>query len=168
MPYVFLDYENIKGEYMTILGLYNVNQLRTQLYEEYLQPKQVHKFLNDCRNEYPFYLFCHGPDIGRIEKHFSIELKKPHYCINLVTAFRRFTECSDCGLKELEKYFGISRQYDLTFDQIDTYWNSGLNEYRRIVLDYNWEDCVNLRKLFLILKNNYGVTNQDFESIAMQ
>jgi len=94
MADVFIDCEWIQGEYLTILGAYSFGQGRFQLYDETLTRNRFSRFLNSCYNRsgsrYTF-LFCHGPDIGRVMEYFDLRLKQDYYCINTVTAFNTFT-----------------------------------------------------------------------------
>lgn len=170
MADVFIDCEWTEGEYLTILGAYSLGQSRFQLYDKRLTRNRLSRFLNRCCNRsgsrYTF-LFCHGPDMGRIKKKFNLRLKRDYYCINTVTAFRTFTLFRDVSLGHLEQYFGLPRKYALSSSEIRNLWNSNRRQDRRIVLEYNWEDCVNLWRLVNVLKNKYNVTRSDFKEIAM-
>lgn len=170
MADVFIDCEWIGGDYLTILGAYSPGQDRFQLYGRKLTRNRFSRFLNLCRNRgrsrYTF-LFCHGPDVGKIQNEFGLELKDYCYCINTLTAFRNFTMFRDVSLGHLERYFGISRRYALSSDEMRKLWNSNRLRNRKIVLDYNWEDCLNLWYLVNILKSEYGVMRHDFKKISM-
>lgn len=166
---VYLDCEWTQGDYLTILGAYSPGQDRFQLYGRKLTRNRLSRFLNRCcdRNISRYtLLFCHGPDIGRIVNHFDLRLKEDYYCINTVNAFRTFTNFGDCSLGHLEQYFELPRKYVLSSTEINDLWNNRLK--RRTVLDYNWEDCMNLWRLVNILKSEYGVTRSDFKRISME
>lgn len=170
MADVFVDCEWIQGEDLTILGAYSLGQSRFQLHGKRLTRNRFSRFLNRCceRSRYRYtFFFCHGPDIGRIRKKFNLKLKESFYCINTITAFRDFTQFSDVSLGHLEWYFGLPRKYALSSSEIRNFWNSNSWWQRKIVLEYNWEDCVNLWRLVNILKNRYKVTRSDFKRIAM-
>lgn len=170
MADVFLDCEWIKGEHLTILGAYSPGQDRFQLYGRRLTRNRFSRFLNRCcersGSRYTL-IFCHGPDIGRIKKEFNLRLKRDYYCINTVTAFSKFTQFRDKSLEHLEEYFELPREYILSTQEINSYWASSSWRKRRIVLDYNWEDCANLWRLVKILEDTYGVTRSDLKAIAM-
>lgn len=170
MTDVFIDCEWILREYLTILGAYSPGQSRFQLYDKTLTRNKFSRFLNRCRNRsgsrYTL-LFCHGPDMGRIKKKFNLRLKQDYYCINTVTAFNTFTQFRDASLGHLEQYFGLPRKYALTSSEMSNLWKSNSWKDRRIVLEYNWEDCVNLWRLVNVLKKEYNVTRSDFKKIAM-
>lgn len=170
MADVFIDCEWVHGEYLTILGAYSPGQDRFQLYGKRLTRNRLSRFLNRCRyrsgSRYTF-LFCHGPDLGRIEREFDLNLKQDFYCINTVNAFSTFTQFRDVSLGHLEWYFGLPRKYALSSSEISKLWKSNSRKDRRIVLGYNWEDCLNLRRLVNVLKNNYNVTRSNFRQIAM-
>jgi len=100
-------------------------------------------------------------------KYFKLRLKQNYYCANTVKAFNAFTQFKDKSLGHLEQYFGLPREYALSSYQLSALWNSNNPWKRRIVLEYNWEDCMNLWRLVNILKNKYDVTRSDFKRIAM-
>lgn len=170
MADIFIDCEWIENEYITILGAYCYGQKGIQLYEGTLTKKKFIQFLNLRSNNGNLrtFLFCHGPDIGRIENFFDLDLKNRFWCVNTITAFKTFTSFQDAGLGHLEQYFQLPRRYALTSDEINELWNSENPANRQIVLEYNWEDCVNLWKLIRILKKEYRVTTRDLKSIAMK
>lgn len=171
MADVFIDCEWIGGEYLTILGAYSLGQNRFQLYGNKLTRNRFSRFLNQCSERSGFrytLLFCHGPDLGRITKLFNLKLKRNYYCINTVTAFNTFTQFRNKTLGHLERYFGLPRKYAFTSSEMRQLWESNGWKKRRKVLEYNWEDCVNLWRLVNILKNEYSVTRSDLKSIAME
>ena len=170
MADVFIDCEWIHGDYLTILGAYSPGQRRFQLYGKKLTRNRFSRFLNLCweRSFRYAFLFCHGPDVGRVMKKFDLKLKRNYYCINTVTAFNSFTQFRDATLGHLERYFRLPRKYALTSTEIRNLWNSNNWWKRKIVLEYNWDDCVNLWRLVNILKNTYGVTRSLFKAIAME
>lgn len=171
MADVFIDCEWLEGEYLTILGAYSYGQDRFQLYGDTLTRRRFLSFLDTCskrREDLDTFLFCHGPDIGRIEGYFNLDLRQKYYCINTVTAFNRFTKFQNATLGHLEQYFNLRRKYVLSSTEITRLWRSGDRNAQRIVLDYNWEDCVNLRRLVRILYNVYNVKRSELKEIAMQ
>ena len=171
MADVFIDCEWVHGDYLTILGAYSLGQRRFQLYGRKLTRNRFSRFLNQCCERsgirYTF-LFCHGPDVGKIMNFFNVKLKHSYYCINTVTAFKHFTQFGNATLGHLEHYFNLPRTVALSSTEIRNLWTSNRRWKRRLVLKYNWEDCMNLWRLVNILKNGYGVTRSDFKSIAME
>lgn len=167
MPDIFIDCEWIPGDYITILGAYCSCKDRFQLYDKSLTKTNFIDFIEGCkgRRTEPF-LFCHGPDIGRIERYFNLDLKKKYPCVNVQKAFRQFTRFNKVGIYHLERKFGIPRGWVMSWEDMELYWKIR-KEYRKHVLDYNWDDCVNLSRLVTVLKRQYGVTRGDFQSIAM-
>lgn len=170
MADVFLDCEWILGDYFTILGAYSYGQDRFQLYDETLTRNRLSRFLNICseHGRKEIFLFCHGPDIGRIERFLDLDLRNYYHCINTVTAFQTYTYFKDRTLGHLEQYFGLPRKYAFTTDEIRKLWNSEREKERRRVLAYNWEDCKNLWRLVRKLIKEYGVTRGDLKAIAME
>ena len=170
MADVFIDCEWIGGDYLTILGAYSLGQSRFQLFGKTLTRRRLSRFLNLCcgRNRSrDILLFCHGPDLGRIRREFDLELKEEYYCINTITAFRRFTNFRDVSLGHLERYFGLSRKYAPSTSEMNAMWNSRKRKDRQVVLNYNWEDCINLWHLVNVLKRDYGLTRGGFKQVAM-
>ena len=171
MADVFIDCEWVQGEDLTILGAYSLGQSRFQLYGKKLTRNRFSYFLNRCcersGSRYTF-LFCHGPDVGKITKKFNLKLKEGYYCINTITAFRAFTQFRNVSLGHLERHFELPRKYALSSSEIRNLWTSNSRWQRKIVLDYNWDDCMNLWRLVNVLRDNYGVTRSDFKSIAME
>jgi len=171
MADIFIDCEWVQGDYLTILGAYSPGQDRFQLYGKKLTRNRFSRFLNRSSNRNPSrytFLFCHGPDIGRIKRKFNLRLKQDWYCINTVTAFNDFTRFRARDLGHLERYFGLPRKYALSSYEISNLWSSNNRRNRKIVLEYNWEDCMNLWRLVNILKTEYNVTRSDFKDIAME
>ena len=170
MADVFVDCEWTHEGDITILGAYSPGQSRFQLYGKRLTRNRFSRFLNRCRNRsvsrYTF-LFCHGPDIGKIKKKFNLGLKRNYYCLNTIRAVNTFTNFRDATLGHLEQYFEVQREYALSSYEISNFWKSNSRKKRRIVLEYNWEDCVNLWQLMNVLKNEYGVTRSQFKQISM-
>lgn len=161
---LFIDCEwSSKTQELFILGAYSYGQDRFQLCDDTIDQNRFTSFLDTCskRGNCEPLLFVHGPDIAKIEDHFDTDLRHDLNCINTQTAFRRFTDLPSSGLKYLEKEFGLSREHDLNHFQINAYWGSKDLKKREIVLDYNWEDCVNLWKLVKILEKDFGVTRED-------
>lgn len=168
MADVFIDCEWMPGEYLTIVGAYSYGEGRCQLHGRRLTRRLFVEFVQACRRSYrETFLMCHGPDIGRIENHLKLNLRRSFCCINTLTAFRKLAGFKTVSLDHLERHFHLPRQYSLSWEQIFYYWKSGRDEWRRIVLDYNWEDCVNLWRLVRILMREYGVTRDGLKSIAM-
>ena len=170
MADVFIDCEWTNGDYITVLGAYSFGQDRFQLFDTKLTRNRFSRFINCCNERNPshyVFLFCHGPDVGKIMNYFNLKLKQNYYCINTVTAFNRFTRFKEKSLGYLEQKFGLTRTHALSSSEISTLWNSDNPSERQIVLDYNWDDCLNLWRLVNILKTHYGVTRSDFKQISM-
>lgn len=170
MADVYLDCEWVTGKYLTILGAYSYGQSRFQLYDKTLTRNRFSRFLNLCSCDCPgsILIFCHGPDIGRVEEYFGLDLKIYYPCVNVVTAFKRFTNFKSAPLGHLERHFGLSRRYAFESHEIDQYWRYCGKEGKKIVLEYNWEDCLNLWRLVKTLRSEYHVTNGELCEIAMK
>jgi hypothetical protein len=142
-----------------------------QLYGDKLTRNRFSRFLNGCfdrTGSVDTLLFCHGPDIKRIEDEFNLDLKGNYYCINTIKAFKEFSGAYYTRLDHLEKRFRLNRVHALTFKDVWRLWQSRRLEARKRVLEYNWEDCMNLWRLVSILRSQYKVTRGDFKRIAME
>lgn len=171
MADIFIDCEWIPCDKVTILGAYSPGRDRTQLYGDMLTRNRFSRFLNQCcsrTGSADTLLFCHGPDIKRIEDEFEVNLKENYCCVNTIKAFKEFSGAYYTRLDHLEKRFGLHRTHRLTCNDVWRLWQSRSLEARKKVLEYNWEDCRNLWRLVNILKDKYGVTRSDFKRISMQ
>lgn len=165
MADVFIDCEWVEPKSLDILGAYSFGQDRFQLFNETLTHNRFFSFLDACSEQDDHskpLLFVHGPDIGKIEKCFDMDVRNRFHCINTVTAIRRFTDIGSAKLTEIERHFEVPRQNELSYYQIVSYWRSEDPENQRKVLDYNWEDCINLWRVVKKLEDQYEVTRDDF------
>lgn len=168
---IFIDCEWIDPGKIIVLGAYCPRKPRFQLYDDTLSWGRFIRFLNKSskRESENTYLFSHGGvDIGVIESYFNVDLRKIYQCINTCTAFKRFARFKSASLYHLEEYFKLNRTHYLNHYEIKALWNSGLRDKRQRVLDYNWEDCMNLWRLVNILRNEYGVNDKDLKNIRMR
>jgi hypothetical protein len=170
MADVFIDCEWDERQNLIILGVFSWGQPRFQLCDEFITRNRFSRFLNSCcdRNKSKYtLLFCHGgSDIGRIMNEFNLDLKEHYYCVNTTPLLRTHTRLQDCSLEHCEQYFRLPRNHQLTYGQIWNYWASGDVRKRSLVLEHNWEDCVNLWRLVKILRSR-GVTEGDLKEKAM-
>ena len=132
------------------MGFYNARLGHTQFHGKALGRRALEKFLV---HHNPNYLICWGPDIGRLENEFELELKSSFKCINLMTACARlgYPKSLDAALKTLD-----CRTSKLRFQDGDeeicmdgrlavamwSQWEAtGESKPRNIVLRYNQSDC---------------------------
>jgi hypothetical protein len=151
---IYLDGEWFIGGNIFLIGLCDSSGRTWQLYHGTLTRS---KFLSLIRNCGAIYFY--GPDIGVIEKHFKIELRRKYSCYNLLKIFRQVLPPQPSyKLAALEKVHGIVRsrvEYKKNMFDIFSDWRNA--HKRKRVLQYNKEDVVNLMKLKRIIFKKYGV-----------
>jgi len=105
MKSIWIDCEWFIGGELFILGYCYNSKNMGQLYGHSLTKYRVQKILSDVK-----YIYCYGPDIGIIEKHFDMDLRNKYVCINLLKVFRHFIGTESYKLADLEKLYGIKRR----------------------------------------------------------
>ncbi len=115
------------------------------------------------------FVFFYGPDIGVLEKHFSIKLRNNYKCVNLLKVFRRHCPgFKSYRLGMLEKHFGIARstqKYKANIFQMLRDWKIPVK--RQACIRYNEEDVVNLIRVKRKMSAKYGLTQKHFEECRM-
>ncbi len=147
MAYVdlYLDAEWNRDQKIFLLGAATtVNEFRS-FYGSMLTTEKIRKLLGIVSG----HIYYYGPDIAMLEKNFGIDIANNHICINLLTAFRRIEPgFTSYKLSELEQYYGLLRTVSRYKQNIFTIYKDWFNpEYRKIILQYNKEDVVNLVRL---------------------
>lgn len=166
----FIDCEWVWGDDLTILGIYCYGYERFQLFDRTLTKRGFLQFMRNCSNAgnvNDAWIFVHGPDVGKIESYFDLDLRGRFNCVNTITAFRKFTRLRTVALSHLERHFSLPRKHCLSVYEINKKWNSGDWNERREVLEYNWEDCKNLWRLVRILLRDRGVRRSDLQQIVL-
>lgn len=153
MKSIWIDCEWFIGGELFILGYcYNSKEMG-QLYGHSLTKYRVRKILSDVK-----YIYCYGPDIGVIEKHFDMDLRNKYVCINLLKVFRHFIQSDSYKLADLEKLYGIKRrrvEYKKNIFDIFADWT---NDYRkRRILEYNCEDAYNLMRIWKKIRAEHQI-----------
>jgi hypothetical protein len=182
MADVFVDCEWLWDTHeMIILGAYSPGQEPFQLCGETLRSKMARKrfqgFLMRCgkkRASEDILIFCHGPDIHKIEERLRLNLKDYYHCVTAKRAFNiYYPNLQSARLEHLEKLFGVPRRYSLdpTRDkrkEINRLWFSDDKRDQQFLLKYNMEDCRNLWRVINKLKIKKHVNIKKFQEISME
>ena len=111
------------------------------------------------------FVFVWGPDIGKLEREFDMEIKSIFRCVNLLSVVREFVRLPNYRLETVEYFFDIKREVNLKAQRGDIY-----NLWRRDpkkVLKYNMQDVLSLVEIYEILRRYYGLTAYDFRKFEM-
>lgn len=131
-----------------------------QLWGSRLVRENVKESLQLARNGM---IFIYGPDVGMLEKNFSIAIKNRFVCINLLRVFKYILpERSSYKLVALEEDFGIEREVKKYKENIFTIYKDFHNpKKRQAVLRYNQEDVLNLRLLKEKIFKKYPISKKE-------
>ena len=165
MTDLYLDLEWFQNQEVFLIGYaYSITNA-AQLYDDALTLESVKKMLSPVNG----FIYFYGPDIGMLEKSTGLVIKENFRCINLLRVFRDIMPGMDSyRLAYLEEVFEIKRvqkQYKTDIFKLSKDWR---NPYRkRMVLQYNYEDVVNLIRLKKQVFSLYGVDNGYLEGMRM-
>ena len=163
---LYLDCEWFIGGELFLVGWATDLRNYGQLYDDQLTKHRVLKLIRQADH-----IFIYGPDIGIIEKHFDIEIKKHHHCVNLLKVFRDTLPWWYTSMKlgDLEQSFGIERK---TIEEKGNIWEVlrkwNHPEKRKTTLLYNEEDVLNMLRLKRIIFNKYGLTKHDLKNYRLE
>ncbi|MBW2999600.1 ribonuclease H-like domain-containing protein [Candidatus Woesearchaeota archaeon] len=146
---VFLDIErsSLYGS-ITIIGMFDGIETRTMVHGMNFDKKLLEKELS----KYKLITTFNGSsfDLPVLKKYFGIKIKIPHIDLRHVCARINLKG----GLKEIEKKIGIKRPCHLLpegGEHANDLWKafhaSGDKEYLELLVKYNEEDVVNLKKI---------------------
>lgn len=153
MRSIWLDGEWFIGGDLFILGYCYNSKIQGQLYGNCLNLTRFKRILKDVR-----YIYCYGPDIGILEKHFGMDIRNKYVCINLLKVFRHFVDNDSYKLADLEKLYGIKRkrvEYKKNIFKIFADWKQP--DKRKRLLEYNMEDAYNLMKIWKIIRAKHNI-----------
>lgn len=159
---VFVDTEyDFRGIYL--IGWANNLHRWGQLWGERLTTEQVEHTLWTAE-----YIFCWGPDIGRIEREFDIDMRNLQYAINLMSVVKEYMYLPSYRLVNVEEHIGIVRKFpQYKSDPYRLRWDFEDPTKRHMVLYYNFEDVMSLVRIWYYLRERYGVTLRDARHFAM-
>ena len=163
-------YQDSKGQYIQMgweeHDWYNNGRMVHYRFPRYMEKTRkmltrsnILKLLDGVEN-----IYLYGPDIGRIEKEFNINLRGKYNCYNLLKAYRTLEPGRvSYQLCDLEKEAGISRETEIykhgNIAKCHRDWADP--KLRRRALLYNREDSLNLLKAKEYLYNKHQVRKAD-------
>lgn len=157
---VFLDTEyGDKGGKIFLIGILSSHGETYSLYDSTLRWNILEKILRNKK-----YIFVYGPDIGKLEKHFGVDIKSRWKCINVLAIVRKFLpELESKSLINVEKLLSLERQ-TTAFKKytrfLDTHWKDPRK--RKGIIQYNLEDIVFLKVCYDILYSYFIFNPDDF------
>ena len=151
----FIDCEwYIGGDIFLIGWAYSVRS-QGQLYDSSLTQQKFLTLLKGVT-----YIYFYGPDVGVIERHWGIVLRDKYICINILKVFKHHFHANSYKLAHIEVMFGIYRQeveYKKSVWMIWKDWRHPKRKQR--LLKYNREDVINMMRLWIRVRNHFGIQN---------
>ncbi len=155
---LYLDGEWFIGGEIFLLGWSRNTKVFGQLYEDTLTEERFQELLDDTDGIIYFY----GPDIGVIEKHFDIDIRSNHHCVNLLKVFKdNLPGMKNYKLATIEKHYHLQRnrlEYKANIFSIFRDWRKP--QVRSLVLQYNREDVINLARLKNIIFAQFDIEKE--------
>ena len=157
---VFLDTEYAdKGGKIFLIGLRTSHGEKFSLYGPNLRWNVLEKILRDKHR-----IFVYGPDIGKLESHFGVDIKSRWHCINVLSIVRKhLVDIEKKSLINVEKYIGLEREstaFKKYTRQLDIHWKNPA--LRKGIINYNMEDVVFLEVCYGILVDHFKFDPDDF------
>ena len=162
---LYLDAEWFMNQRIFLIGYAHDHKKCVQIYGKKLTKKNLKKILKKVTGS----IFCYGPDIGMLEKFFSLKIRKKIRCVNLMKVFKDTIKIGSFKLKHLEERFGIKRKvmkYKTNIFQIWKDWKDKLK--KKVVLTYNREDVINLAKLAIMVFKKFRILDDYLEKIRLR
>jgi hypothetical protein len=157
MRHVFLDCEWTLDQNIFLLSYAFRNGDSGSVHGRDLNHHYIRKLLRPVR-----FIYVYGPDIAYMEKNFPIDFRDRFYCINMLKLVKLVIPgLPSYKLAEIEKIFRIhrsTRKYKTSVFTIWKHWHD--HKKREHVIRYNLEDARNLRELYYILSERYGLNRR--------
>jgi len=164
---VYLDAEWYMNQQVFLIGYAIVSPGAIkfgQLYGKQITKASFRKIINQATG----FIFGYGPDVGMMEKFFSMDLRKKFHCVNLMKPFRDHLKVGSFKLADLELRFKLVRKVVKYKQSIMNIWRDWRDPIRRqAVLTYNKEDVLNLVKLTAIIFKKFKITIAYLRSVRL-
>jgi len=155
---IFIDTEWFHTQKIFLIGYaYNL-KIKGQLYDKQLTKKNFLNLIKPVK-ESNGYIFFYGPDIGMLEKNFNIDIRNNYKCCNILKLFKRNLKLKSYKLAYIEKIYGLNRsmpEYKTNIFRMIRDWNNP--KYRQRALIYNYEDVINLIKVFRFILKKHNIS----------
>jgi hypothetical protein len=160
---IFIDLEWVKTDAIFLLSYaYSLSEYG-QLYGRELNRVNIKKLVDPVE-----WIFVYGPDIGKMETVYGLQLKANFYTVNLLGVARKFLPLRSFRLNQVEGLFGIERQVDYKENIGQLYRDFKNPKTHKEVLKYNMEDALNLVRVKRELMKREGLTNKDLLPYVMK
>ena len=156
--FIDTEYEDMGGK-IFLVGILSSHGEEYALYGTSLRKDIFLKILNNTRR-----IFVYGPDIGKLEKHFNLNIKGKWKCINVLSIVRKYLPFLESkGLAHVEHLLGLERS-TLSFKNntrdLAIHWKNP--KLRFGIINYNMEDVVFLQCVYDILMDYFKFNPDDF------
>ena len=160
---LYIDLEWVKTDAIFLLSYaYSLKDFG-QLYGRALNRDNIKKLTDPVD-----WIFVYGPDIGKLETVYGLNLKANFYTVNLLGIARKYLPLQSFRLNLVEGFFGIDRQVSYKDNIGQLYWDFKNPKKRKEVLKYNMEDALNLVRVKRDLMKREGLTNKDLLPFVMK
>lgn len=137
-----------------------------QLFKNLMKPADIIKILAPTTGK----VFVYGPDIGMLEKVFSLDIRGYFYCLNLLKIVKDcYPGLTSYKLAAMEKKFGYKREaakYKSDIFSIFRDWKDP--KLRKLVMQYNLEDVYYLAKVKQHIWQDFHLPKQYLDSIRLK
>lgn len=153
---VFIDTEyKDKGGSIFLIGALSSNHVFKSFYGYTLRWNCLNTFLRNKKR-----IFVYGPDIGKLETHFQVNIRSKWECINVLSMARTYLHhLPSKSLYNVELFFKIKRKssdFKINTRTIFSEWCKSSS--RPAIIEYNKDDVYNLmlvyHHLLLYIKQN--------------
>lgn len=157
---VFLDTEyKDRGGDIFLIGLRTSHGEEYSLHGANLRWNVLSKILKNKK-----YIFVYGPDIGKLEKQFGVDIKSRWHCINVYSIVRScLSDLKSKKLIDIERFMGIYRHtasYKKYTRNLDTHWQDPRK--RAGIIKYNMEDVLYLELVYNVLIKYFDFDPDNF------
>lgn len=158
---LFLDCEWLLNGKLLFVGCYSL----ADHWKKFL-PEEVSK-LKSYLKKFSL-IVVYGNDAGVIEKNMGINLKKDFHCLNYIRIVNKFTKFKKKRIYDLENALKIKRNVKLYKHSIQRLFDDWKRpERRKIIYEYNMEDCKNLFHIFEIIQRQICLSFDEYLSYCM-
>lgn len=160
---IYIDLEwYMNGKIFLLSYAYDLRKAG-QLYGKMLTKENIEKLLTNVE-----FIYVYGPDVGRMENFYSLDLRKNFYCVNLLALVRKLRPHLPCyKLSTMELLYGIKRTANYKTNIFQLYSDFHDKTKRDEALRYNMEDCLNIVRLKRILCKKFSVTKKQLAGFSM-
>lgn len=157
---IFLDTEYAdKGGDIFLISLLTSHGEEYTLYGANLRWNVLYNILKGKKR-----IFVYGPDIGKLEKQFNVDIKSRWICVNVLSIVRYcLPDLPSKSLVSVEKFMKLQRStssFKKYTRKLEVHWR---NKKKRIgIIDYNKEDVLFLELVYNLMYDVFRFNPDDF------